>query len=74
MGALGDALARVEPMTQTKVSALGIEEQRITVSAQDGAFLLPSAALVRNGEGWQVFVVESGTALATPATHGSRTT
>lgn len=39
-------------------------DARITVSAQDGALLVPSAALVRRGEGWQVFVVEAGKARA----------
>lgn len=39
-------------------------DARITVSAQDGALLVPSAALVRQGEGWQVFVVEAGKARA----------
>lgn len=37
-------------------------DARITVLAQDGALLVPSAALVRQGEGWQVFVVEGGKA------------
>lgn len=39
-------------------------DARITVSAKDGALLVPSAALVRRGEGWQVFVVEAGKARA----------
>jgi len=87
---MSGTVARVEPVAFTKVSALGIEEQRvnvvvalaavpadaarlgdgfrvdarITVSSQVDALLLPSAALVRDGESWRVFVVEAGKARA----------
>lgn len=47
-------------------------DARITVSAQDGALLVPSAALVRQGEGWQVFVVEAGNARARAVTFSDR--
>jgi HlyD family secretion protein len=47
-------------------------DARITVSAQDGALLVPSAALVRQGEGWQVFVVEGGKARARTVTFSDR--
>lgn len=47
-------------------------DARITVSAQDGALLVPSAALVRQGEGWQVFVVDAGKARARAVTFSDR--
>ena len=47
-------------------------DARITVSAKDGALLVPSAALVRQGEGWQVFVVEEGKARARAVTFSDR--
>lgn len=47
-------------------------DARITVSAQDGVLLVPSAALVRQGEGWQVFVVEAGKARARAVTFSDR--
>lgn len=47
-------------------------DARITVSAQDGVLLVPSAALVRLGDGWQVFVVEAGKARARAVTFSDR--
>jgi HlyD family secretion protein len=95
--AQGDALGRVrvvEPAASTRVSALGVEEQRvdvivdvvdpppslgdgyrvdakIVVWSADGVLCVPASALVRHGEEWAAFVVESGRARLRPVRVGA---
>jgi HlyD family secretion protein len=87
-GLLGGRVRRVEPAAFTKVSTLGVEEQRvnvlidvvsppearaglgdgfrvetrITVFAMDDATLVPSGALFRFGDTWNVYVVDGSRA------------
>jgi HlyD family secretion protein len=78
--ALGIEEQRVNVVVALKADAEALQklgdgfrvDARITVSAQDGALLVPSAALVRQGEGWQVFVVEAGKARARAVTFSDR--
>jgi HlyD family secretion protein len=87
-GILSGCVRRVEPAAFTKVSTLGVEEQRvnvlvdissppeqwvglgdafqvdtrITVFTQEDATIVPTGALFRRGEIWNVYVVDNGRA------------
>ncbi len=87
-GALSGRVRRVEPAAFTKISTLGVEEQRvnvlvdlmsppeqwtglgdgyqvdtrIVVFTQEGATIVPTGALFRRGENWNVFVAKDGRA------------
>ena len=87
-GELEGRVRRVEPAAFTKISTLGVEEQRvnvlidivsspqdwtglgdayqvdtrITVFSRDDVTVIPSGALFRTGESWNVYVVSDGRA------------
>ena len=87
-GTLAGRVRRVEPAAFTKVSTLGVEEQRvnvlidivsspqdwaglgdayqldtrITVFTREDATIIPSGALFRVGESWNVYVLSDGRA------------
>lgn len=64
--ALAARVRRVEPVGFTKISALGVEEQRVWVLCD---FVSPLADWQRLGDGYRVdaeFILSSGTALTVP--------
>lgn len=93
-GPLEGRVRRIEPAAFTKVSTLGVEEQRvnvlvdlvsspeqwtglgdayqvdtrITVFAQENATIVPTGALFRLGESWNLYVVDRGRAQARTVT------
>jgi HlyD family secretion protein len=94
-GTLRAVVRTVTLVGYTKVSALGVEEQRVDVIADldeapptlgtgyrvsgeivvwrgDDVLSVPTSALFRSGDAWQVFVVEEGRALRREVVIGQR--
>jgi len=94
-GVLHGAVRAVTRVGYTKISALGVEEQRVDVVADlhdapttlgtgyrvsgdivswrgSDVLVIPTSALFRSGERWQVFALEAGQAIRRTVTVGHR--
>lgn len=93
-GSLAGRVRRIEPIAFTKISTLGVEEQRvnvlvdvssppetwaglgdgyrvearISVYTREDAIIVPTGALFRLGETWNVYVLDNGRAERRPVT------